>query len=179
MILFNAGTFMTWEVVTGILGQWKGRMLKLMTTCWIDFLQSTLKLSWSNEWSGCKTCFYSWLQTCALWVTTTRRIWWRSCSPWWLEISKRPRSEITWLPVKCERWKLPVCVWHLCSGPRKLCKVRFGYKGRVRWRQREIWSGLEHHLPLQHHPSVAASKQESAGLVRGAVCSSAHKNLHS
>lgn len=52
-----------------------------------------------------------------------------------------------------------------------------GYKGRVWWRQREGWPWLEHLLPLQHHPSVAASKQESAGLVRGTIYSSTHKNL--
>lgn len=46
------------------------------------------------------------VQTFALWVTTTRGTWWRSCSPSWPEISKRLRSEITWLPVRCECWKL-------------------------------------------------------------------------
>lgn len=119
------------------------------------------------------------VQTSAFWVTTTRRTWWRSCSPWWPEIGKRPRSEITWL--QCQTWVLEtyqcVCVWRLCSGPRKLCKVCFGYNERAQWGQREAWSGLEHLLPLQRHLSVAASQQESAGLVRGGVCSPAHENL--
>lgn len=115
-------------------------------------------------------------QISAPWVTITRLIWWRSCSPWWPETHTVLRSverghDDCYHRHSSGRRSCLSALSHFCqpcppAGSGVLCSMCSGYKGRVQRRQREAQPGVEQFLPLPRHLPAAASQQDPAGLVR-------------